>query len=127
MKNVFECKRCGFCCHGQTTVSLDKEDQERMIDTLGLTRYEVEEKFWRISRNCVQMKIVDNHCIFYKDGCTVHPGRPSRCRQWPFHEAILKDRENFEIIKESCPGINQKASYETFCKIVKKYNNKKEL
>ncbi len=126
MKNLFECKRCGFCCHGETTVSLDDEDQERMIAALGMPREEVAEKYWRITGSCVQMKVVDGHCIFYKDGCSVHPGRPGRCRQWPLHEAILLDETNFNIIRESCPGIDQDVSYARFCELVKEYNSKKE-
>ena len=35
---IFACARCGFCCHGETTVSLDEHDQERMIRALGLSR-----------------------------------------------------------------------------------------
>ena len=119
LSDIFNCARCGFCCQGETTVSLDKDDQERMIAELGLPRQEVEEKYWRISGNAVQMKIVDHHCIFYKQdvGCTIHKGRPWRCGQWPLHPSILHDEDNFLIIRESCPGINQALTWEVFCYI----------
>lgn len=121
LSDIFNCARCGFCCQGETTVSLDKDDQERMIAELGLPRQEVEEKYWRISGNAVQMKIVDHHCIFYKQdvGCTIHKGRPWRCGQWPLHPSILSDKNNFLTIRESCPGINQELSWEEFCYIFK--------
>ena len=85
LADIFICARCGYCCQGETTVSLDKDDQQRMVKELSLTREEVQEKFWRVTGNVVQMKIVDGHCIFYKEntGCTVHIGRPWRCGQWP--------------------------------------------
>lgn len=117
VSEIFACKRCGYCCHGETTVSLDKDDQERMIAKLGMTRDEVREKYWRVTGNVVQMKIIDGHCIFYDDesGCTVHEGRPWRCGQWPLHPSILSDENNFITIRESCPGINKDMSYTDFC------------
>ena len=118
LKDIFACERSGYCCQGETTVSLDADDQQRMIEELGLSREEVADKYWRITGNVVQMKIVDGHCIFYDNGCTVHIGRPWRCAQWPLHPSILGDENNFRTIRDSCPGINQKISYADFCKIL---------
>jgi Fe-S-cluster containining protein len=120
LADIFICARCGYCCQGETTVSLDADDQKRMVEELGLSREEVEEKYWRVTGNVIQMKIVDGHCIFYKEdtGCTVHTGRPWRCGQWPLHPSILSDKNNFETIRESCPGINRELSYEQFCEIL---------
>lgn len=118
-EEIFSCQRCGQCCHGQTTVSLDDRDQGRMCSHLNMTRDDVAEKYWRITGTVVQMKTMDGHCIFYDDGCTVHPGRPWRCAQWPLHPSILSDAANFSAIRDSCPGINQEISYEEFCKILK--------
>ena len=115
--DIFSCARCGFCCQGETTVSLDEDDQVRMVAFLDLPRETVREKYWRVTGKVVQMKIVDGHCIFYdaQEGCTVHQGRPWRCGQWPLHPSILSDRNNFETIRASCPGLNRKLSYDEFC------------
>ncbi len=110
---------CGFCCHGETTVSLNDADQRRMVETLGLPAGQVGEKYWRTTGAIVQMKVVDGRCIFYDDGCSVHQGRPWRCRQWPLHPSILEDENNFKTIKGSCPGINREVSYEEFCNILR--------
>ncbi|MFH2122443.1 MAG: YkgJ family cysteine cluster protein [Pseudomonadota bacterium] len=118
MKQIFECQRCGYCCQGKTTVSLDEEDRRRMVQALGLSEDEVRDKYWRVTGNVTQMKIVDGHCIFYNNGCTVHTGRPWRCGQWPLHPSLLTDENNFTTIKESCPGMNQRISYEEFCRIL---------
>lgn len=117
LTDIFSCTRCGFCCQGETTVSLDEDDQARMVACLGLTREEVTEKYWRVTGTIVQMKTVDGHCIFYDPdkGCSIHRGRPWRCRQWPLHPSILADRNNFETIRASCPGLNGELSYEEFC------------
>lgn len=121
VEDIFVCARCGFCCHGETTVSLDENDQERMIATLSLPREEIIRQYWRVTGSVVQMKTVDGHCIFFREGggCAVHLGRPWRCGQWPLHPSILTDRLNFETIRESCPGINRDLSYEEFCSILR--------
>ncbi|MFW2365167.1 MAG: YkgJ family cysteine cluster protein [Desulforhopalus sp.] len=117
---IFSCTRCGYCCHGETTVSLDESDRDRMIKALAIDPDEVKESFWRVTGNIVQMKIEDGHCIFYNDGCKIHNGRPWRCAQWPLHPSILTDENNFHVIAESCPGIKQEVGYDKFCEILKK-------
>lgn len=128
LSDIFVCARCGYCCQGETTVSLDEDDQQRMIEELGLDRDQVRDKYWRVTGNIVQMKVVDGHCIFYDDktGCKVHTGRPWRCGQWPLHPSILSDMNNFETIRESCPGINKDLSYEEFCIILKQLTDEAE-
>ena len=116
---IFSCTRCGFCCHGETTVSLDESDQKRMIEVLQLPAHEVRQRYWRITGSVVQMKTVDGHCIFYKDGCTVHKGRPWRCGQWPLHPSLLTDETNFNTIADSCPGIKKGPGYKKFCQILR--------
>ncbi|MDP3478697.1 MAG: YkgJ family cysteine cluster protein [Desulfoprunum sp.] len=116
---IFNCQRCGFCCQGETTVSLDEDDQRRMVHCLGLSVEEVRDRYWRVTGTCVQMKTVNGHCIFYNEGCLVHSGRPWRCGQWPLHPSILQDVMNFHTIAESCPGINTTLGYEEFCTILR--------
>ncbi|MBT8353357.1 MAG: YkgJ family cysteine cluster protein [Desulfofustis sp.] len=118
LDKIFQCTQCGFCCHGETTVSLDEEDQRRMIDAVEKPADEVAAQFWSITGSTVQMKTVQGHCIFYDDGCTVYHGRPWRCKQWPLVPALLEDENNFLIIRDSCPGINRKLSYEEFREIM---------
>ncbi|MFH1216240.1 MAG: YkgJ family cysteine cluster protein [Pseudomonadota bacterium] len=119
-KEIFDCKQCGYCCHGETTVSLDEADLQRMVDYLKMPVDEVKKKFLRVIGNVVQMKIVDGHCIFFDNGCTIHPGKPWRCTQWPLHPSILADPANFQAISTSCPGINTDLGYEEFCRIFSK-------
>ncbi len=117
---IFSCTRCGFCCKGETTVSLDPADQQRMCDVLGKSFEEVASQFLRITDGVVQMKVVDGHCVFFEEGCTVHTGRPWRCGEWPLHPSILDDKNNFLTISESCPGINVDIGYDAFCDILRK-------
>ena len=118
VSKIFSCTRCGFCCHGETTVSLNRKDQTRMIKALGMSEREVRRRYWRINGENVQMKTVDGHCIFYDEGCSVHSGRPHRCAQWPLHPSILDDENNFKIISDSCPGIKKEIGYKKFCEML---------
>jgi uncharacterized protein len=122
MKEIFSCTRCGYCCHGETTVSLDEIDQQKMLDFLEISREEAFAEFWRLNDRVVQMKVKEGHCIFFKDGCTIHKARPWRCRQWPMVPAILYDRVNLQTIQESCPGLNKEATYEKVCAMVRQEN-----
>lgn len=115
-KDIFVCRQCGHCCHGETTVSLDPNDLQRMVKHLKLTEDEVKERYLRITENVIQMKITNGHCIFFSDGCTIHQGKPWRCSQWPLHPSILEDIGNLHAIRDSCPGINQKLDYKAFCR-----------
>ena len=118
VSQIFSCQRCGYCCHGETTVSLNKDDRKRMVQALNMPEEEVAQSYWRITGNIVQMKTVDGHCVFYDQGCKVHDGRPWRCAQWPLHPSILSDENNLRTIAESCPGINKNLSWKEFCSIL---------
>ncbi len=90
-----------------------------MVLALGGDREHIEKTYWRTTNGVVQMKVVDNHCIFYKDGCCVHQGRPWRCAEWPLHPSILLDENNFKAIADSCPGIKAEVGYEEFCRVLR--------
>lgn len=113
--DIFVCKQCGHCCQGETTVSLDDSDAAHMLAFLKMEESEAKKRYWNVTGKIVQMKTVNGHCIFYNEGCTIHSGKPWRCRQWPLHPSILSDRANFETIRDSCPGISRELSYEEFC------------
>lgn len=119
-KYEFECQRCGFCCKGETTVSLSESDQIRMLNELGIESEVALKKYWRETGNVIQMKTKDGYCIFYKSGCTVHKGRPEKCREWPLVEAILYDEKNYETIKASCPALQKDGTLEDVKRIIKK-------
>ncbi len=118
LSRIFSCQRCGACCHGHTTVSLNEDDRKRMESALKMPVEEIRRKFWRTTGTTVQMQTVDGHCIFYDQGCKVHEGRPWRCAQWPLHPSILADENNFLTIADSCPGIDKSISYHQFCEVL---------
>ncbi len=114
-KKIFECKRCGFCCQGESTVSLSDEEQKRIASYLGIPVSEFLTKYTVKRGKRVEMKTINGHCIFYDELsslCKIHPVKPFHCRQWPLHPSILRDKESFEIIRRSCQGFSPDATWE---------------
>ncbi|HFC98641.1 MAG TPA: YkgJ family cysteine cluster protein [Thermosulfurimonas dismutans] len=113
-RKIFECKRCGFCCQGESTVSLSPEEVQRIAAYLKISIEELTARFLVHRGGRLEMRTLEGHCIFYhpQEGCRIHPVKPDHCRQWPLHPSILKDRENFEIIRSSCPGFSEELTWE---------------
>ncbi len=118
---IFECKRCGFCCQGESTVSLTSEEQERIASYLGLSLSDFLERYTVSRGKRIEMKTVNGHCIFYDEKeslCKIHPVKPFHCRQWPLHPSILRDQDSFEIIRRSCPGFSPQATWQDVKKLL---------
>jgi len=114
---AFECKRCGICCRGEGGILVDKDDIENIAAFLGTTR-EFFVKWYcetRNSKTYVRSR-QDGYCVFFDKTrlCLIHQVKPRPCRLWPFYPALLKGRENWEMAKDACPGINPEASFEDF-------------
>ena len=46
-------------------------------------------------------------CIFWRDGgCSVYESRPLQCRSYPFWSHQLTNRETWNRVADSCPGVN---------------------
>jgi Fe-S-cluster containining protein len=52
------------------------------------------------------------YCIFWNEGCTIHPVKPRMCRAWPFIAGVLADPRNWFAMAESCPGMRSDVSAE---------------
>ena len=120
-EKLFECRKCGDCCKGFGGTFLTTEDVEAISRYIGANP----EKF--IARYCslsgtkpVLAQRPDGYCIFWDRICTIHPVKPSMCRQWPFIECILVDAENWLIMANSCPGIQTDVPVDALQKYIKK-------
>ncbi|MFZ5427472.1 MAG: YkgJ family cysteine cluster protein [Thermodesulfobacteriota bacterium] len=112
---AFDCRRCGHCCQGEGGIVLTSRDRDRLAGHLGLgldafiaahtTRKG--EKYHLGVRE-------DGYCIFFEDGCGVHPARPDICRAWPFFRGNLLDATSWELSLEYCAGINPGLPHEEF-------------
>lgn len=119
---VFTCRRCGHCCQGTGGIVLAERDIERLAGHLGLEREALLSRYTETVGALPRLRCgEDGYCVFYKDGCAVHPGRPDVCRAWPFFRGNLIDPESLFMAREDCPGIHPEASHEEFARQGKAY------
>lgn len=56
----------------------------------------------------------DQACIFLKDNqCSIHPLRPTQCRDFPFWDDLFKDKKVYYSFKKDCDMLRS-LSYEEF-------------
>lgn len=124
MSRLFECKRCGHCCHGESTVSIQKDEQGRIAAYLDLELDIFLNKFCVKKGARIEMRVTDGHCVFYGgDGlCAIHPVKPAPCRIWPLHRSILDDPMAWEAIKADCPGFPEGSAYEKICELIRSHD-----
>lgn len=119
MTEAFKCKMCGSCCYGEGGITLDEDDIKRISEYLKIDETDLLKRFCHIRDGRVSVITgPDNVCVFYrkKKGCIVHPVKPKPCRRWPYYDALIKDRENWELAKDACPGLRQDCTHEDFVK-----------
>jgi len=59
VQDIFSCKLCGHCCHGESTVSLSQAEQDAIASFLDLDPAGFLRKFCIKKGNRVEMKVVD--------------------------------------------------------------------
>ena len=63
--DIFQCTCCGFCCHGETTVSLNEADQKRMATLMALPQEEVLFGFIeQVNNQIMELVVVDGGATF---------------------------------------------------------------
>lgn len=120
---AFTCRMCGNCCYGEGGIYLTKEEIDTISNFLKIDSEEFlsqycEKKHGRIYIGTGPL----NFCIFFYKGkgCMIHPVKPERCSLWPYYLAIIKDKDNWDLAKYACPGINRDCSFEEFVRQSKK-------
>ena len=114
---AFDCVMCGECCYGEGGIVVDRAETERISRFLGMSRKAFMARFCeeRHGKDYIRTG-TDNFCAFFDQerACLIHPVKPRICSLWPFFPAIVRDRENWELAKEACPGISRECSFEEF-------------
>ena len=114
---AFDCKMCGECCYGEGGIFLEAGEADRIAGFLGLSRDAFISRFCEERHGRLGLSTgPDNFCIFFdrEKMCLIHPVKPGRCSLWPFYPAIVNDKENWELAKEACPGINPDCPFDEF-------------
>ena len=104
------------------------KDQKRLAAHLDISIDTLVEKYTEERGNKLHLIVgEDEYCIFFKEGCGVHPGRPDVCRAWPYFRGNLVDEMSWEMIQDYCPGVNPKAGHKEFVKQGKQYLRDEDL
>lgn len=114
---AFTCRRCGHCCLGEGGIVLSDADIDRLAGHLRLTREALLTRFAeRVGGKCRLVTGPDASCVFYAEGCTIHPARPDVCRAWPFFKGNIIDPESLAMAATDCPGINPEVPHAEFAR-----------
>lgn len=50
----------------------------------------------------------EKQCPFLEEGrCGIHPAKPTQCRSFPFWPEFVEQTDNWEGLKDYCPGIGK--------------------
>jgi uncharacterized protein len=106
----FQCQPgCIKCCDQDGFVYLSEDDIQRAAKFTGMTpkkfeaRYVYRTKFQRRLR-----KPPDKQCPFLeKNGCSIHPAKPTQCRTFPFWPEIVERKITWNRTAKYCPGIGK--------------------
>jgi uncharacterized protein len=108
----FTCTQCGNCCTGAPgVVWVDDAEIEQIAALRGLTLEEMRRQHTRQLEGRTSLTEHQNgDCTFFDPktrGCTVYNARPAQCRTWPFWNSNLESRDEWETMRQSCPGAGQ--------------------
>lgn len=120
--DAFTCRRCGHCCHGEGGIVMSPADIDRLAAHLALEAAELLTRYARfVSGKYRLIAGADGYCVFYDEGCGVHPGRPDVCRAWPYFRGNLIDADSHAMAAEDCPGINRDVPHAEFARQGREY------
>ena len=113
---------CGHCCQGEGGIVLTDKDRARLADHLGIGEEELVRRFARERGGKLHLICGDDgFCVFFDQGCGVHPGRPDICRAWPYFRGNLVDETSWTMIQDYCPGVNAEAGHAEFVRQGRRY------
>ncbi len=101
----FQCTQCGHCCRIEGYVWISSAEIEQIAEFLGLEVKEFRRRYlMRVGKKWSLKEKKNFDCVFWDEGCTVYPVRPSQCRTFPFWPENLQNVETWLEIVEECPG-----------------------
>ena len=104
----FRCQSgCTRCCEVSGFVYLSESDVKKAAAFLKLPPGEFEKKYvYRTARLRRLRKPPGRQCPFLeKDGCSIHPAKPTQCRLFPFWPELVENRKQWKATAKWCPGI----------------------
>jgi Fe-S-cluster containining protein len=109
----FECTKCGRCCTGGPGyVWLTLPELYRISEFLEMDDREFARRFVRrVHGRFSLIESANGDCIFYNNGCTIYPVRPTQCRTFPFWKENVDRPSSWQKTAVECEGIDQGRLY----------------
>jgi len=90
------------------------EDVGRLCTHLEMTREQFARSYLEEVGGKARVRAANGWCVFFVDGCLVHPAKPSVCRVWPFFHGNMLDELSWRMAQDACPGINPATGHDQF-------------
>ena len=104
--DLFQCTDCGLCCKGYGGTFISEEDLERIAAFIQVEKTQFISNYCQLSGGkWVVVQAESGYCMFWNNGCTIHPVKPRMCKAWPFIEGVERDLINWQIMAGECAGI----------------------
>jgi Fe-S-cluster containining protein len=114
---AFTCRRCGHCCQGAGGIMLSARDIARLAAHLALAPEAMLARFAeRVGGKDRLVTAENGYCVFYEEGCAIHPARPDVCRAWPYFRGNIIDAASHAMAAEDCPGIDTTVPHAEFAR-----------
>ncbi|SDB30423.1 hypothetical protein SAMN05660653_01475 [Desulfonatronum thiosulfatophilum] len=112
---AFICLRCGNCCHGEGGIVLNDSDVHRLCNHLDLDLASFAAVYMESVNGKNRLRTNEQGwCIFFEQGCAVHPAKPAVCQAWPFFRGNMVDANSWLMAQDACPGINNETGHQEF-------------
>jgi hypothetical protein len=110
----FACRQCSACCRYEPGfVFLSFTDLERIVTFLESSYARVLQQYCRVvelgeNRRISLIEKPNYDCIFWADGgCRIYAARPLQCRSFPFWHEFVHEKQRWQQLARSCPGIGK--------------------
>ncbi|MCF8067815.1 MAG: YkgJ family cysteine cluster protein [Desulfobacterales bacterium] len=105
----FECRQCGTCCTGEPgSVLVSAEEVSAISAFLKIEVWAFIERYLYPFRGSFSIREhPDGRCLFYENGCTIYPVRPTQCKTYPFWFNNMRSKDRWIKTTRECPGIGQ--------------------
>ena len=90
------------------------EDVDRLCAHLEMTREQFARSYLEEVDGKPRVRAANGWCVFFAEGCLVHPAKPSVCRAWPFFQGNMLDELSWRMAQDACPGISPEAGHDRF-------------
>ena len=103
----FSCTQCGDCCrHHEGYVWVDPPTISNIAEFLKMDIDDFSRKYVRkVDGEYSLVEKPNFDCIFWENGCTIYPVRPTQCRTFPFWPENIESPEAWQEEYDCCPGM----------------------